>query len=253
VIFETGFEFTGLYIFRAEVVLAGARRIHLADEFEHGLHGLHRRIRPIVLTAIAREVPQAVYAREAFLSNGDVRIALIVLKVDVIAGLMLFDQIVFQEQRIPFGIRNNGPYICDFSHHGRDACAVVVFREIRTDPFAQILCFANVENLSILVHVLVYSWFIRKGFEQVGDVFASRHESKIKKARLPSGPGHMFSCYESGDKIGMLLGIHYGDGSIDHIFIVVGSVQQLKCIEIHTISQFSAAHVGSAPWVRIII
>ena len=97
VVFETGFELAGLNIFRAEVVLARARRIHLADEFEHGLHGLYRRIRSIVLTAIAREVPQAVYAREALLSNGDVRIALVVLEVDVVARLMLFDEVVFQQ------------------------------------------------------------------------------------------------------------------------------------------------------------
>ena len=144
VVFETGFEFTGLDIFLAEVVLASARRIHLADELEHGLHGLHRRVRPIVLTAIAREVPQAVYAREALLSNGDVRIALVVLEVDVVARLMLFDKVVFQQQCIPFGIRDDGTNICDFSHHGGNARAVIVLREIRTDPFAQILGFADV-------------------------------------------------------------------------------------------------------------
>ena len=194
VVFETGFELAGLNIFRAEVVLASARRIHLADEFEHGFHRLHRRVRPIVLTAIACEVPQAVNTREALLSNGDVRIAFVVLEIDVVARLMLFDQIVFQQQCIPFGIRDDGAYVRDFAHHGGDACAVVVLREIRADPFTQILGFADVENLTILIYMLVHPRFIREGFEQVGDVFASRHESKIKKARLPSGPGHAFSC-----------------------------------------------------------
>ncbi len=107
---------------------------------------------------------------------------------------MLFDEVVFQQQCIPLGIRDDGTNIRDFSHHGGDACAVVVLREIRADPFTQILGFADVENLTILIHVLVHPRFIREGFEQVGDVFASRHVSKIKKARLPSGPGHVFSC-----------------------------------------------------------
>jgi len=51
----------------------------------------------------------------------------------------------------------------------------------------------------------------------------------------------------------MLSSIHDGDGSIDNIFIVVGSVQELERVEVHTISELNAVHVGSAPWVRVVV
>ncbi len=51
----------------------------------------------------------------------------------------------------------------------------------------------------------------------------------------------------------MLSSIHNGHGSIDNILVVVGSVQELKRVEVHTISELNAIHVGPAPWVRVVV
>ena len=51
----------------------------------------------------------------------------------------------------------------------------------------------------------------------------------------------------------MLSSIHNGHGSVDNILVVVGSVQELERVEVYTISELNAVHVGSAPWVRVVV
>jgi GTPase len=46
--------------------------------------------------------------------------------------------------------------------------------------------------------VLIHPRFIRKGFQQICDVDTVGHASKIKKARLPLGPGQCSRVNEWG-------------------------------------------------------
>ncbi len=75
---------------------------------------------------------------------------------DVVAGSKLFDQVVLQDQSLPFGIRLDDLDVANFIDQNSKATIQIPARmEIRVDSSPQILRLADVENFSVFVLVLV--------------------------------------------------------------------------------------------------
>ena len=100
VVFEARAEFACVDVLLAQVVFAGADRMELAHDVEDGVHRLGRRIRPEVLRAVLDDVPGRMDAGEPLLADDDGQVGLVVLQLDVVPRLVLFDEAVLEEQRV---------------------------------------------------------------------------------------------------------------------------------------------------------
>jgi len=172
VVFEAGAKLAGADIFFAEVELAGADVVGLADEAEDGFHDLNGGVGAVVLGTVFNGVTGGEDAGEALFLDADPGIGFVVFEVDVVAGLVLFDEVVFQQEGIEFGFGDDGFDIGHLTGHHVNACAVVAFGEVRAHALLEVFGLAYVEYAAVRIQVLVYAGLVGEAFEEVADLFA---------------------------------------------------------------------------------
>lgn len=143
---------------RRKVERAGTQGYHLADKFQDTMLHHHRSVRPEILGAVAVEDTRGLYAGERLAAHDDPGIGLVVLEQDVVARLEGFDQRVFEQQGVRFGINDDVPDRGDLPHEYLYLGAVLlVLYEIRADPLAQAFGFTDVDDRPVLVQKLIYA------------------------------------------------------------------------------------------------
>lgn len=102
------------------------------------------------------EVSRGVYPGKGFFFDDDGRVGLVVFEFDVVPGLVLFDQAVFQKQGVHFCGDDNELNVCDLLNEYLGfsvfECLLV---EVAGDPFFQVFRLADVKQFAVAVKVLV--------------------------------------------------------------------------------------------------
>ncbi len=110
-VFEAYLVFSCLDLLFTKVKAAVAQGIELPNQVEQGVHHFYRGIRPEIFAAVLYQVARGEYPGERLLFDADPWIGLVILQHDVVARLVLLDQVVFEQQCIVFRIHDNPPDI----------------------------------------------------------------------------------------------------------------------------------------------
>ncbi len=129
-------------------VLAGAERKGIAEEPERLLDGGARGIGPEVAGPVPPHFPHQGELGEIFVdAEFEAEVGLVVLQVDVVAGLVLLDEGVFQDQGFFFRVREERLHLAHFGHEEtKRGPPVPGFPEIGPDPVAEVLGLADVDD-----------------------------------------------------------------------------------------------------------
>ena len=128
---------------------------------QHDLCRIDGRVGTVIARTVPYDIPGLEYAREIFVLDNDGRIGFVVFQQHVVPGTILLDQVILQKKCILFRVDNK---IFDVSYLlDQDTCfvAVVFFVEIGGNATLQVLCFAYIDDRSLLVKVLVAAWRFR--------------------------------------------------------------------------------------------
>ncbi len=143
---------------RAEVQFAGTQGVQPADQLQHGaLHG-HGRIGAEISGAVPDEFAGGKDSRKGFVLDDDPRIAFAVLEQDIVSGLKLFDEVVFEQQSVGFAPYDDMPQVGDLTHHDLHFTGMVGSRyEIGAYAALEVLGFAHVYDDPFGVEELVHA------------------------------------------------------------------------------------------------
>ncbi len=135
--------------------VAAADGIHLADELEHVVERGGVGERPVVFAVFAVDLSRLENAGKVFVRDTYGRIGLVVLQQDVVAGLVLLDEVVFEQQRIFVGRHHDVVDVLNLGHQYFCLPPVHAFHEIGGDAALQIFGLADVDDVFVLVEILV--------------------------------------------------------------------------------------------------
>ena len=134
VVFQAFLKLSLLYGRFAQIQFTIPNRVDLPNEFENRLHDLDRGIWSKVFGTIFDPFTRVEYSGKAFFFDDDPGIGLVVLQVDIVTRLMLFDQAVLQQQRLEFILGDHRSDIRDLLNHDTGAATAQVLVEIRGNP-----------------------------------------------------------------------------------------------------------------------
>src|SRR6185312_11977657 len=155
VVFETDLVLAFLDLRFSEVQLAGSQLDVGPDQVEQFPDPAHRRIRPEVFGPVAGLSPGEKDARERFVPDDDIGIALIVLEVDIELRLVLLDERVLEEKSVLFGVDDRELDAPDALHQLMRLEGSKRLCEVGTDAFAQVLGLPHVNQFILLVEILI--------------------------------------------------------------------------------------------------
>ena len=110
----------------------------------------------------------------------DIRVAFVILELDVKMGLVFLDQVHFQDQGFQFGINDDPFNIADILYQMAGSGMLLgTGMEVGTHPVAQVIGFPHINHLPELVFHQVTTGFLGDGFKNILDVFRDFHDKKI--------------------------------------------------------------------------
>jgi len=134
-------------------VVAGAQRKEAAQNPESLFHRGAGSVRAEITRPVSLHPAHQRQLREFILdAEPEAEVSFVVFQIDVVAGLMLLDQGVFQDEGFFFRVGEKGFHLADFGHEELEQEAGVTgFSEVGPHPVAQVLGLPDVQDLSGLV------------------------------------------------------------------------------------------------------
>ena len=143
---------------------------------EHGVHGFGRGVWSEVLRSVFDYVSEGMHPRKTLVSDHNRRISLVVLELNIVPRLVLFDEVVFEKQRVDFGLNNDELYVCDFlDQQSRLPVLVGFFIEVARDAFLQAFGFSDVQQFPLGVIMLVDTRTGRQALQDSADMWRGFH------------------------------------------------------------------------------
>ncbi len=147
-----------------------------------------REVRAVIFAAVFLQPPCDVHARKALAERElDVRICFVVAQKDVVARLLLLDEVVLERQRFLVVVDDDVVDVDRFAHERAGLGVGQGFvGEIITDARTQILGLADINHLAFGVLVEVHAGRGRKGpnFSEQVHVFRAKRGSKPEPGSL---------------------------------------------------------------------
>ncbi len=184
------------------------------NQVDDTIRKIRREVRTVVRTSILAKAPGYIHARESFAERElYVGIRLVVAQQNIKARLFLLDEVIFECERFLIVGDDQVVDIHRFAHQ-RPGLRVLpaALMEIRTDPRAQVLRLADVDDLALGVLIEIHSGRGRQAADFLGKVHSSESllQSKIsmrtkrvqpeaKRSRdglVPSPPRSEARCLE---------------------------------------------------------
>ena len=163
VIVEANLEFARSNGFVGQFQVAGANRENLLDGFQQFPQRACVCVRTEVPGPVTHHATRRKHPWVGFVGDADVRVALVVLQVDVVPGFVLLDQVVFQNKRFNFGIRDDRFHVRNAGDQPGQLWALVpACLEIGAYPVAKHLRLADVKNTAKAVLENVDAWPCRQ-------------------------------------------------------------------------------------------
>ena len=134
-------------------LLAFTDREQLMQGFDGFLRSQHIRKRPIIFRLVLLHSACDEDARKHLLHRHlDIRIAFVILQKNIIIGMMLFNEVTFQEKRFHFGIRYDIFKFADIRYHGTCFCRLIA-AALKILPHAvfQIHCLPHINDMPVFI------------------------------------------------------------------------------------------------------
>jgi hypothetical protein len=134
----------------SQIHIAGGNLEMAMDEVHQPVGQVAREIRAVVGGTVFLQATRHVDARITHGSELDVRVSLVVAQQDVIAGLVLFDQVVFERQRFLLVINVNEIDVASFvdQRTGLDVGQTLI-QEVAADPGAKVFGLADLDDCAV--------------------------------------------------------------------------------------------------------
>ena len=137
-----------------KTVLTLTHTKHLGEHLQRIPRRLHIRKRPKKLALLARAAMQR-KARKRMRRQHDIRIGLVIAQQNIELRQMRFDQIILQNQRFRFRMRNRRINIDHLPHQGARLGAHAAVAEITRQAITQILRLADIKHLALGIAHLI--------------------------------------------------------------------------------------------------
>ena len=146
--FQAGAELPAQHRLARDPELAGAERIGMVEEVQQVFRVGDGTVRTEIGAGPAVDAPRQVYPREFLRRDDDPGIGLGVLQEDVVAGLVLLDQVVFQQQRVGLRIHDAELGVGDLGHqHAGLERQPLRRHEILRHPLVEVLGLPHINHL----------------------------------------------------------------------------------------------------------
>ena len=122
----------------------------------------HVTVRAVVFGSVTYYLACLEHTRELFPGYADGRVCLVVLEEDVVSGLVSFNQVVFQKERVPFRFHHNIFQVRYLAYEHTRLVGLALLNEIRGDPSLQVFGLSNVYYGPLLVQILVAAGLFRQ-------------------------------------------------------------------------------------------
>src|SRR5690606_20997740 len=122
-------------VFFTECQVTRPQRVQFANGIHDGMHHADGGVGPEVSRPVPDELPCWKNPRKALVFDDNPGIRLVILEHDIISGLVLFDQAIFQEPGIDFRINNGECDPVDLTHQYTGfAVQLTIFNKVRSHP-----------------------------------------------------------------------------------------------------------------------
>ena len=177
-IFQTDLVLPFGNILWGKVQVTGTQWKEFADHVQDDVHHPDRSIRTVILGSILDVLAGPEYSRKMLLFDDNPRIGLIILEHHIVAGLVFFDQVVFQQPGIDLRIHDGESDPVDLAHqHTGLAIQLGLVYKIGTYPIPQILCLTDIDQRIVLIKILINPRFVWD-FRQFFPVIKFHHSKK---------------------------------------------------------------------------
>ena len=152
----------------AEVVVGAASEEEvLLDDVQGVAHGHRGSVGAEVAAAVPDDAPGGQHPGPSAGRDLDAQIALVVLQADVVAGLVLLDQVVLEDQGFLLVAGHQGLDVVRLAHEEHDVGPAVAAPHVGPDPGPQVLGLAHVDHLAGRIAHQIDARPGRKGVELV--------------------------------------------------------------------------------------
>src|SRR5690606_38002914 len=144
-----------------EVKAAGTKVIHISEQLQYGFQRHHTGVGTIVAALAFYFSSRRENPGKRLVHDDHVRKGLIIPQQDVVLWLVLFDEVILQQQGIKFRIDNRNLDAYDFRYHSeRFPILARCIRKIGRYPVFQVFGFTYVDDVMMLVQKAVYTGLI---------------------------------------------------------------------------------------------
>jgi hypothetical protein len=161
VVLEAEAEFVFADVVGGEEVLAGADGVEGGEELEEVFDGEDGGVGAVVVGFVGDSLSGEEDAGEGFVGDDDPGVGFVVFEEDVVAGLMFFNKVVFEQKGVFFGFYDEVSDVADFPEHDAGFGVFLGFVEIGEDAFFEVLGFADVDDGVAFVEIHVHAGAFR--------------------------------------------------------------------------------------------
>ncbi|MND84767.1 hypothetical protein D3C80_766660 [compost metagenome] len=129
------------------------------------MHDSSAGIRTVITRAVFYQYPGGKNSWKRFFFDTNPGISFVVFKLNIVFRKILLDEVVFQQERIHFGINDNVLDIGNFLYKNIRFCMLVILVEVGRNPLFQVFCLSDVKNSPVFIEILIHSRFFRQRFQ----------------------------------------------------------------------------------------
>ena len=149
-----------------QVDLAGGNQKAAMDQIDDAVREVGREVRSIIRRAVLAQLARHIHPRIPLRRQLDVRIGFVVAQQNVVARLLLLDQVVFKRQRLALVAHHDVFNIDGFTQQASGLGVLAgALHKIRAHPRPQVLRLANVDDLAFGVLVEIHARIDRNRFD----------------------------------------------------------------------------------------
>ena len=181
VVFQARLVFTSLDSLGRDRLPASPERIDAVDEFEHVVECAGVAEGSVVCSCTGYYLAGLEHSREVFVGDTHRRVGLVVLQQYVVAWLVAFYEVVFEQERIFVAGHNDVVYVAYLAHQYLCLPRCLRLEEVGAHASFQVLCLTYIDYGAALVEVLVASRTFGQGRNNGLEVCEAvgRHDSLL--------------------------------------------------------------------------
>lgn len=185
VVLETDLVFALVHTPLGHVGVAGADGVEPVYQLDDEVERVAETVGTIVFTGALHDMARLEDAGELLLGDADAGVTFAVFEKDVVVGLVLLDEVVFEQEGVLLAVHYDVVYVGDVFDELFGLEAVLLFVEVTAHAAVEVLRLAHIDDLPCLIEVLVHARLLGDALEYLPYVLVvTGHEVCLKVGRL---------------------------------------------------------------------